>query len=159
MSRYNEGEDKVRSYHKMTLEQLQAELNRETREAVQRELEKVGGTVDRVVSQTVLLMVQSLTGFKKDNWGRWEYEGGDKTKVAQFIEERAEEAVEKHLMPAIETFVTEIPKAAIKQAQKSYNEAFNYAFASRLREIAEQRAEEAANELAESLYPRKKEQP
>lgn len=155
MSRYTEEEEKFRKYHKMTLEQLQAELARETREAVLREMESVGGTVDRIISQSVHTMVQGITGFKKDTWGRWEYEGGDKTKVAQFIEQRVEEMVEKHLMPTVETFVTEIPKAAIKAAQKRYEEEFNYTFQQRLGDIAQERATEAANELADKLYPRK----
>lgn len=149
-------EDKVRRYHKMTLEQLQAELNRETREAVQRELETVGGTVHSIIVSSVQQMVQSLTGFKKDNWGRWEYEHNHRTVVAQQLEAEVAKAVEQHLLPVITTFVTELPKAAIKSAQKSYNEAFDYAFESRLKQIAEERGEAAANELADSLYPRKK---
>lgn len=108
--------ERVDALQKMGVEELKAELDRRTREALAHEIENLSSTVERLVNQNATKLLLASLGFA-ESFGRWEINrtNGNESQISAAIGNAAMQALQLAIPDFIKDYVTELSKTTFLQ--------------------------------------------
>lgn len=140
---------------KMTVKQLQDELDRKLKEELQLSIKNLREVVADIVHKSAHDIVCSYLGFRKDSWDKWEFDSHHKSKaVAEEMGALALQQVQM-VMPnfvkdLLDDKVLAIPKMK-KAAQDRYKEVFYEKFHDQLELLIQKKATLRSTEILAQL--------
>lgn len=146
--------ERLATYQKMSIQDLQVELDRRTREELALALEDLPNTVRQLVNQNATKLLLASLGFE-ESFGRWEVKrGSDRVSpVAAAIGEAAMQTLQLAVPDFVKEFIADLQKAEFLQTagRRDYSHQLSRGIADHIHKWVEEEAKAESQKIIATL--------